>query len=128
MFLKKHIELGKNGEDIAVHFLRNKGFSIRERNFRKKCGEIDIIAQKDKTIHFIEVKTITGLISSRKDSYEPEEKVNFQKKKRLARVIELYLYEKNEEESDFFIDVCAIIIEKGGEKYSIKFIEDVELL
>jgi len=129
MFLKKHIELGKNGEDMAVNFLKNKGFLIRERNFRKKCGEIDIIAEKDKAIHFVEVKTINGSLSSNiKDSYEPEEKVDFQKRKKLARVIGLYLYEKKEEEKDFFVDVCAIIIDTHSGKSSIKFIEDIDLL
>ena len=53
------IKSGKVGECIAVKFLENKGFEIIEQNYRKKYGEIDIIAQKGKILHFIEVKSVS---------------------------------------------------------------------
>ena len=52
-------ELGRQGEDIACDFLKENGFLILLRNFREKWGEIDIIARdKDKTLVFVEVKTV----------------------------------------------------------------------
>lgn len=45
------------GEDIAVDYLKKKGYKIIERNFRKKYQEIDIIAISDSTLVFVEVKT-----------------------------------------------------------------------
>lgn len=48
------------GEDAACSYLQNKGYRILERNFRKGYGEIDIIAQNQDTLVFIEVKTRTS--------------------------------------------------------------------
>lgn len=53
--------VGKKGEDLATEFLKNKGYKILERNYRKKYAEIDIIAiSPDKTLVFVEVKTRTS--------------------------------------------------------------------
>lgn len=49
--------LGAVGEAIAVTFLKGRKYSIIARNFRCKCGEIDIIARDGRTIVFVEVKT-----------------------------------------------------------------------
>lgn len=47
---------GKKGEDEAVEYLKNKGYEILSKNFRSRFGEIDIIAKKDGTVVFVEVK------------------------------------------------------------------------
>jgi putative endonuclease len=50
-------EFGKAGEDLAVRYLRKKGYKILERNYTCPVGEIDIVARDKKTIVFVEVKT-----------------------------------------------------------------------
>jgi Holliday junction resolvase-like predicted endonuclease len=56
--------IGKIGENIACGYLVNKGYQIIDTNYRQKFGEIDIIAKSpDKTLVFIEVKTITAVVS-----------------------------------------------------------------
>jgi|GEM_PF-63350 len=52
--------LGNLGESISVRFLMKHGFSIICRNYRKKWGEIDIIAQRAGNLHFVEVKTVSS--------------------------------------------------------------------
>ena len=54
-------ENGRKGEDLAVKFLEDKGIKVICRNFRYRSGEIDIIAQDNDTLVFIEVKTWTKL-------------------------------------------------------------------
>ena len=50
---------GNLGEDLACRFLMKRGFDVIERNYLKKCGEIDIIATNKGKIHFIEVKSVS---------------------------------------------------------------------
>ena len=50
-------KIGAEGEKRVANFLRKKGFAIVKRNFQSKYGEIDIIAENDEYILFVEVKT-----------------------------------------------------------------------
>ena len=49
--------IGGHGEDIAMEWLRKRGYYIVERNWRAGRYEVDIIAEHYDTLHFIEVKT-----------------------------------------------------------------------
>lgn len=51
------LPFGQSGEKKAAKYLQKKGYSILERNFRSRFGEIDIIAEKDGVTVFVEVKT-----------------------------------------------------------------------
>ena len=78
--------LGDNGENFAVRMLEDSGYSILERNYRTRYGEIDIIASKDGVLHFIEVKTRTG------DGFGyPADAVTEGKINTIRRVSESYL-------------------------------------
>ncbi len=83
---KERIELGKRGEGIATRFLEDKGYKILERNYKSKLGEIDIIAQEDKTICFIEVKT-----RKTHTTVSPQESVNQDKQYQLSKTALTFL-------------------------------------
>ncbi len=54
--------LGKLGENIATQYLKRKGYKIVKRNYRKKWGELDVVAlAPDKTLVLVEVKTVSGI-------------------------------------------------------------------
>ncbi|MBR2042973.1 MAG: YraN family protein [Clostridia bacterium] len=55
--MRDNLLIGKKGEDITAEFLRKKGFIIFKRNYHSRFGEIDIIAEKDTLLLFVEVKT-----------------------------------------------------------------------
>lgn len=101
-------ELGKAGEEIAVQFLKEKGFEIVEQNYRYGHGEIDIIAKdpEDGFTAFVEVKTRQNL-----DYGEPEYAISKTKQKQIRKIAELYLYDKGIEELDCRFDVIAILLQ-----------------
>lgn len=53
---QERLQFGREGESAALKFLKKKGYRILEKNFRSKVGEIDIIAEQDGMIVFVEVK------------------------------------------------------------------------
>lgn len=77
---------GKKGEDLACRYLKEQGYRILDRNVRYKMGEIDIVAQIDDTICFVEVKART-----RMDYGMPRDAVNARKQQKLVRCAQLYL-------------------------------------
>ena len=126
-------KFGNIGEDLACGFLMKQGFSIIERNYLRKWGEIDIIAKNKKILHFIEVKsvscdTLLGVSRGTKDSYRPEDNLHGNKLKKLRRVIQTYLSDRDiPEEIEWKFDVIAVYIEKGTDKSKINFLEDIIL-
>jgi|SRR3989344_2032763 len=62
--------VGKLGEDIACKFLVKRKFKIVERNYRKPWGELDIVAEKNHTLHFVEVKTVSREIKNYKSNQD----------------------------------------------------------
>lgn len=129
--MAKHNEIGKMGEEIAAHWLVRKNFTILERNYNKKCGEIDIVARETSgKVHFIEVKTVSYETKydlenavSRK-TWRPEENVHTQKQKKLKNTISIWLNERKYS-GDFVIDIAAVRLVLHEKYGSIKFIENV---
>ena len=83
--------VGYLGEDIGCSYLKNKGFHVKDRNFRKPFGEIDIVAEREGEPYFIEIKTVTCEIFKDKNGkvtcenkpvFEPEENVTPKKAER----------------------------------------------
>lgn len=67
--MKNTSATGQIGEDLAWDYLIEKGYSVIERNFRQKWGELDIIAKApDETLVFVEVKTMRSRFSTQSES------------------------------------------------------------
>ncbi|MCK5027805.1 MAG: YraN family protein, partial [Candidatus Pacebacteria bacterium] len=116
--------VGALGEDLACRFLVKKGFEICDRNYRKKYGEIDIIAKKHGRLCFVEVKSALRNIGE-DEEYRPEEKVHRQKLRRLSRAIETYLLEKSKLHENWDFLVLVVFINKEDRSAIVKCIEDV---
>lgn len=118
-------KIGQIGENIACKYLQNKGFSILERNFTLKCGEIDIIANRGEELRFIEVKTVTratNLIG--KSEFRPEDGIHHQKMQRLARVCLVYAdMKKLGDKIPWQIDVLAIEYDVEMKRAYIRHLE-----
>lgn len=119
MFFFKSKNIGDMGEKKAVKFLKKKGYSILETNFKTKFGEIDIIAKKDDCICFVEVKT-----RSSENFGEPREAVNFYKQQKISSVAKFYLMKQKEDMMCRF-DVIEVKYDKDDKKFiEINHIED----
>jgi putative endonuclease len=71
--------IGKKGEDFCEEYYRKRGYEILRRNYHSRYGEIDLIAKKDNTVVFIEVKT-----RGEKTVASPRESVTKTKQKKLV--------------------------------------------
>lgn len=111
---KENLSLGKSGEEAAVKFLKENGYKIRERNYRTKLGEVDIIAQDKDIICFIEVKT---RISDRQGS--PAESVTSFKQRQIAKAALIFLKEKNLLDEKARFDVVSIMYTAGSPKIEL---------
>lgn len=98
-FFRKN--LGKTGEDLAVRFLKKKGFKILGRNLRFKFGEIDILAEDKEDIVLVEVKTKTS-----EEFGNPAEEVDYFKKRKLNQLCR-FLTQKYPEKN-IRVDVVSI--------------------
>ena len=111
-------EKGNLGEDLATEYLENKGYSIIKRNFHfGKTGEIDIIAEKNDELVFVEVKYRTN-----RSFGDPLESITPRKAKTLRRTAEGYLYVNKITDKPCRIDI--IVIDKSGKNEKIQHIEN----
>lgn len=111
---------GDFGEKTAIEYLQKKGFKIIDRNFRSRLGEIDLVATKNEKLHFIEVKTRIGLGKG-----HPHEAVNPYKIKRIEKLLELYLKNKDIKNAKLSLDVVSIILSNDNEIENISFFESI---
>jgi len=115
----KRKELGALGERIAAEHLTGLGYVIRERNFRLREGEIDIVAEKDDYLVFIEVRT------RRSHSFgTPEESVIARKKERLITLAQAYIQSHDGLPPSWRIDVVALELGPKGAISRLELIEN----
>ena len=140
--MKQDQKLGENnkvgawGEEIAANHLQRAGFTVLERNYLKKWGEIDIVAretlQDKQIIHFVEVKTVSYETKSALQravshgTWRPEENVHHKKLRRMHRTIESWLSEHNWQ-SDWQIDVISVRVVPREKYATVKIIDNVIL-
>jgi len=101
--------LGELGERWARDYLEKRGYRIRETNFHCREGEIDIVAQHEDSLVFVEVRTKTGSAFG-----TPEESVTTAKQEKLASVAMSYLQTHDGLPSEWRIDVVAIEVSPRG--------------
>jgi len=132
VFTSETQKIGEIGENIAVRFLMKHHFSILDRNYTKKWGEIDIIAEKADKLYFIEVKSVSRLnldIVSREtfDRYNPEDNMHPWKLKRMARTIQTYLLSKKLDEKEWQVDLLIVSLNLKDKQARVKVVSDIIL-
>jgi putative endonuclease len=111
---RDNIKIGKTGEDIAIAYLKSKGYKITERNYKCIYGEVDIVANDSGGIVFVEVKSRRSKVFG-----SPAEAVNLNKQKKISKIALNYLREKQFQDCRARFDVVAIKMLPEGDKVEL---------
>ena len=109
--------LGRSGENFAAEYLKSKGYKIIAQNFRIRSAEIDIIAEMNDEIIFVEVKTRSN---TRRGL--PAEAVNLRKQKKIIEAASVFL--QDEKFSDCACRFDVIEIYSTGKNFELRHIEN----
>ena len=114
--MAQHNELGEKGEQAAANFMKNEGYKILKRNWRKHRHEIDIVAEDKEYIVFVEVKTRTS-----RQWGNPEDFIGKTKIRRIVEAADLYL-QLNDIDKPARFDIISAVW--NGEFFDIEHIDD----
>lgn len=112
--------LGERAEAFVAAQLEAQGYRIRARNWRSPFGEIDLIAEGEGWLRFIEVR------ARRNDRFgTPEESVTPRKRQRLLQTALAYLATWEGPEPNWRVDLASVALDPRGRPVSVTFIEDI---
>ena len=120
--ISEHSQIGIWGEEVAVDYLRNLGYTILERDWHSGHRDIDIIAQQGDTVVFVEVKTRRNT-----DFGTPEQAVDWKKRRNLRLAINHYVKYKMIDNPTRF-DIITVVGSLGTPHPAINHIEDVYIM
>jgi putative endonuclease len=110
--------LGNDGEDRAARYLTGAGWEVVARNFRRREGEIDLIARRGTTLAFVEVKT------RRSEAFgSPAESITHKKAARIRLLARRFLLESHAVAAHVRFDVIEVLRVRGG-GFRLTHIED----
>src|SRR3989344_9646270 len=110
-------EFGQWAESSVAQYLERKNYSILDRNYQKKWGELDIIAKKKGILIFVEVKANKKELAG----FEPERRVSPEKLRRMNRAIQTYLAAKKySPDQERQIDVVSLTLDQNKGVAKIK--------
>jgi putative endonuclease len=106
---QKRLQFGRDGESAALAFLKKQGYRILEKNFRSKVGEIDIIAEQDGVIVFVEVKARTD-----HEFGHPLNALTPAKQRKIVQTAQSFLAGKRISDKPMRFDVVALTSGSGN--------------
>ena len=107
---------------MTVLYLESKGFRVLERNYLRKWGEIDIVAEKGDLLRFVEVKSVT------RESSLPMQNMHYRKAQRLRRAVQTYLLDRKVPEGKRWqVDVACVYLDFSTRRATVKLLENIIL-
>ncbi len=116
----KPLPLGRLGESLAGAFLKNKGYTILEKNWRTPYGEIDLVARQAEAVVFVEVKTRSSPALG-----PPEISITPRKAGHMRSAAEYYIQQHPNLHADWRIDLITIQLQPGQAPALIDHFENV---
>ena len=117
-------QLGNIAERYVVQHLEQRGYEILDRNWRRKWGELDIVAKKDGAVIFVEVKANRD----ESEGFDPEVRANREKMAKVARTARTYLMSKKyPPEQEWQIDIISVTFDQPNKVAKIVHFKNVEV-
>jgi putative endonuclease len=121
--------VGTLGETVAAEYLRRHGFVVIDRNVARKTGELDLIAQKDRVMHFVEVKSLLRddfpRERSGEDSYDdPSLNLHEAKIRKVARTAEWYMAE-HDLENEWQVDGVLVWLRRRDGRALVRYLPQI---
>lgn len=113
-------ESGALGEQAVADYLVNKGFTVADKNWRCRYGEIDIIAVNSHYIVFVEVKT-----RAENSLFAGREAVDVRKQAKIIKTASMYLAEKSVGDLQPRFDVAEVVL-KNQKEFKVKEINYID--
>jgi len=124
--MARHNVIGTLGENIALRYFYNHGYTLHEKNVSCKYGELDLILKYNKTLHFVEVKS-TSLHRKQQMYPDPIERVDHKKLLHIKNSI-ISWAQKNTfslEKQDWQCDICIVYIDQKNKKAEVDCIPNI---
>jgi len=120
------LKTGQRGENIAAAFLLKIGYKILQRNFKndygRRLGEIDIIALKESTLVFVEVKTV---VESAYYQSLPEQMITSEKIRKLNKIAQLYVKKEKLWDTPSRFDAVSVTIKPETSTAAIRHLKNI---
>jgi len=117
--MNTHLRTGEIGEGIACDYLKSNGYTIIELNFKRRYGEIDIVAKFKNMFVFVEVKTSASNVM-------PEWQITQHKLKKFKRIIEGYVLEKGLHGIEICADAIFINFNPKTSEHTLEHVRGIE--
>ena len=114
-------QIGARGEKIAADYLRSQGYEILDANYHSRYGEIDLVAEGDRCVVFVEVKTRTN------DRFGlPEASVTPSKLEKIYDTALLWLQDHPDKPDDWRVDVISIQLDPALQPQDIQHFINID--
>jgi putative endonuclease len=114
------VKLGRQGEELAVAELTRRGYEIVTRNWHCQAGEVDVVARRDDTQYFFEVRTRRG-----QEFGTPEESLTPTKQQRMIDVALTYLGEHDLNDVDWRVGLVAVEMSRTGKLLRLEVYDSI---
>lgn len=111
-------ETGQIGESLAAHYLKNRGYTILETNWRHRLGELDLIALREGELVIVEVRTTR----SKRFGYGFQS-VDRRKQQQVRKLALAYLQSRQPQVASFRIDVVSVLLSPSDEPLRFDHLE-----
>lgn len=114
--------IGVLGEDISVKWLISKGFTLVTQNFKTYHGEIDVVAEKNNEIYFVEVKSI-DISRGTVGKIDPRDNFTYSKSLKMTKAIDYYLMTHSSVKAFKTVLLC-IYIDQTKKTARVRYLEN----